>query len=227
VCGNCAHKPVDLDSDPTYLHVTRPLMYICAAVLPIVYLVGLLFTLKTHSYIFKNIEESEGHAGPNWSKTFSACVLGCCIGLFALIAEKVIEALEPTLHEFAIDQLFAGVSVMALVPSSAEYVNAIQFALHNNVALSIEIGATSAVQIALIMVPVLVGFSAIVHQGAAADSMILVFPTFSFFAIIMSVIIVNYLSIEGIANYFKGAVLVSCYVLFIIAFYYLSLPSLH
>jgi Ca2+:H+ antiporter len=38
-------------------------------------------------------------------------------------------------------------------------VNAIQFALQNNVALSIEIGSSGAVQIAMIQVPVLVLFS--------------------------------------------------------------------
>jgi len=114
---------------------------------------------------------------------------------------------------------------MALVPSSAEYVNAIGFALNNNVSLSLEIGATSAVQISLIMVPVLVAFSAVVHQGRAEDSMTLLFTPLSLFAIIMSVVIVNYISIEGVANYFKGAVLVACYCLFITAFYFLSLET--
>ena len=57
------------------------------------------------------------------------------------------------------------------------------------------------------------------------DSLTLLFNPFSFFAIIMSVVIVNYISIEGIANYFKGAVLVSCYLFFITAFYFLSLNT--
>ena len=36
------------------------------------------------------------------------------------LVEKAIEAIEPTLHAIGSNQLFAGVSVMALVPSSAE-----------------------------------------------------------------------------------------------------------
>jgi Ca2+/H+ antiporter len=44
-----------------------------------------------------------------------------------------------------------------------QYVNAIQFALNNQIALSMEIGASSAVQICLIMMPILVGFSAFVR----------------------------------------------------------------
>jgi Ca2+/H+ antiporter len=34
-------------------------MYACSIILPFAYLVGLLFTLKTHSYIFENVEPDE------------------------------------------------------------------------------------------------------------------------------------------------------------------------
>ncbi len=54
----------------------------------------------------------------------------------------------------------------------------------------------------------------------SANSFILVFPLFSVFAIIMSVIIVNYISIEGVTNYFKGASLTIIYLLFVAAFFF-------
>jgi len=39
-------------------------MYICAAVLPVAYIVGLLFTLKTHSHIIHaKIEQDEEDEG--------------------------------------------------------------------------------------------------------------------------------------------------------------------
>ncbi len=34
-------------------------MYACSIILPFAYLVGLVFTLKTHSYIFENVEPDE------------------------------------------------------------------------------------------------------------------------------------------------------------------------
>lgn len=46
----------------------------------------------------------------------------------------------------------------------AEYVNAIGFALQNNVALSIEIGSSGSIQTALIQVPILVFFSAFTNH---------------------------------------------------------------
>jgi len=55
----------------------------------------------------------------------------------------------------------------------------------------------------------------------------LVFPAFSVFAIIMSVIIVNYISTEGTTNYFKGASLTIIYLLFVAAFYFTQTVTPH
>lgn len=111
------------------------------------YAVGLLFTLKTHSYIFKNDENSEEeHEGPAWSPKVAVAMLAISIGLFALISEKAIEVpapcvakhrkltsmlqtIEPTLEALGINQNFAGVTIIALVPSSAE-VTPLYFPVH-------------------------------------------------------------------------------------------------
>jgi Ca2+/H+ antiporter len=45
------------------------------------------------------------------------------------------------------------------------------------------------------------------------------------FAVIMSVIIVNYISIDGKANYFLGAALIICWALFMSAFWFIPDPS--
>jgi Ca2+/H+ antiporter/uncharacterized membrane protein YccF (DUF307 family) len=220
-CEECYSEPVDFKHNQEFLDNARPLMWAVAGILPFAYLVGLLFTLKTHAHIFKNMADEGGEGGgehdaPNWSKTKSVIILACSIVLFALVAEELVKSIEPTIEAIGIEQTFAGVTVMALVPSSAEYVNAISFALSNNVALSLEIGAASAVQISLIMMPILVVVSAIVSESQP----ILIFPMFNAFAVIFSVIIVNYISIEGMANYFKGAALVVVYCLFIVGFYF-------
>jgi Ca2+:H+ antiporter len=219
-CQDCYFgRAIDYDKSPVYIHSVRPLMYACAAILPLAYLIGLLFTLKTHSYIFENIESDEKEA-PTWGKLKSAIILGISITLFSIVSEGLVAVLNPAIASLGINQTFAGLTVMALLPSCAEYVNAISFALHNQIALSLEIGTSSAVQISLIMMPILVAFSAAVNHLSSGNSFILVFPLFSVFAIIMSVIIINYISIEGSTNYFKGSALVIVYLLFAVAFYY-------
>lgn len=52
-----------------------------------------------------------------------------------------------------------GLLVVAMLPDVAEIVNGIQFARQNNIALSIEVGSSLAVQVCLIQMPVLVFIS--------------------------------------------------------------------
>lgn len=75
--------------------------------------------------------------------------------------EKLVNVLEPTLKIIGLKESFVGVTVVAIVPSTAELVNSIKFAMEDNIALSMEVGSAYAVQTALIQVPALVIFSAI------------------------------------------------------------------
>lgn len=81
----------------------------------------------------------------------------------AFIADDLVGQLEHITTTIAIGQPFLGtksrftltsqgVTVMAIVPSMTELVNAIKFALHNQVNLSLEIGSSAAVQTSLIQV---------------------------------------------------------------------------
>ncbi|ETE58673.1 Vnx1, partial [Ophiophagus hannah] len=54
---------------------------------------------------------------------------------------------------------FIGVTVLAMVPEIPELINGIQFALQNNLSLSIEIGNCIAVQVCMLQIPILVLFT--------------------------------------------------------------------
>jgi Ca2+:H+ antiporter len=76
--------------------------------------------------------EGEHHDGPPWSKTKCVVVLLFCTVLFAAVSEALVNSLEPSLETLGISQTFAGVTVIALVPSTAEFANAIGFAMKNS-----------------------------------------------------------------------------------------------
>jgi Ca2+:H+ antiporter len=99
-------------------------------------------------------------------------------------------------------------------------VNAIQFALQNNFALSLEIGNAAATQITLIQMPVLVVIGAIISDGHQNPGFTLIFPLLDLVAVFLAMIIVNYISIEGKSNYFTGSALILVYVLLVSAFYF-------
>jgi Ca2+/H+ antiporter len=57
---------------------------------------------------------------PRWTIRKSSIVLGISIALFAIVSEGLVAVMEPALHDLGINQTFAGLTLMALVPSSAE-----------------------------------------------------------------------------------------------------------
>ncbi|MEQ2190610.1 hypothetical protein XENOCAPTIV_002016, partial [Xenoophorus captivus] len=101
--------------------LVRPLVYTVSALLPAAYIIGLIFTLKTHSHIY-NIHVGEGQ--------------GWCLHLGMLRRFPVTSnATVLTLSTSLLLQYFIGVTVLAMVPEIPEIVNGIQFALQNNISL--------------------------------------------------------------------------------------------
>ena len=136
-----------------------------------------------------------------------------------LLAEQLVESLLATVERLKLTETFLGVTVIAIVPALTEFINGIQFSVQNDIKLSLEIGSAASVQIALIQIPILVLFSGIMQESASA-SFTLIFPTLNVFTVIFAVIVLNYISSEGKANYFIGSVLVIIYILMIGPFYY-------
>lgn len=59
--------------------------------------------------------------------------------LMGAIAELLVKNLEEVIDAAGLSQVFVGATVIAVVPDIAEIVNGIQFALQNNISLSIEV----------------------------------------------------------------------------------------
>lgn len=222
MCHHCTWQQTDYDHDPTYRNGAVPLMYIVAGILPIAYVIGLLFTLKTHSHIIYEASDDSAasHDAPEWSKTKCTVILLASTVMFGLIAEELVRTLEPTLDLIGIPQSFAGLTVIALIPNTAEFVNAIQFALQNNIALAFEIAGSAAVQVSLIQMPALIAFSAAIDHGLSEGAFTLIFPMLDVFAVIFSVIILNYISIDGKSDYFQGTSLIIIYALLLASFWF-------
>ncbi|KAJ1742417.1 hypothetical protein LPJ78_002390 [Coemansia sp. RSA 989] len=101
-----------------------------------------------------------GHDAPNWSKAKSAFILCTCTVIFSLIAEVLVDTVDVVIQGLGIKEKYIGLTLFALVPNVTEFLNAIAFAIQNNIALSIEISNAYTVQVALLQIPILVAFSA-------------------------------------------------------------------
>uniref|UniRef100_A0A8C7X9L5 Cation/H+ exchanger protein 1 n=1 Tax=Oryzias sinensis TaxID=183150 RepID=A0A8C7X9L5_9TELE len=235
VCESCSNIPgnasvpftckdciLDLSSarNPPVL---LPLVYTISVLLPASYLIGLIFTLKTHSHIY-DIHISEGHphghhAVVHWSRWKALAVLIVATALMACCADLCTENIEPILSHSSISQYFIGVTVLAMVPELPEIVNGIQFALQNNISLSLEVGSCIAVQVTMIQIPLLILFNAFYDVG-----FILVFSDIHLWASIFSVILVNYIFMDGKCDYFQGTALVVVYLILLALYFFAPSP---
>ncbi|KAF6733882.1 Low affinity vacuolar monovalent cation/H(+) antiporter [Oryzias melastigma] len=205
---------------------SRPLVYTISVLLPASYLIGLIFTLKTHSHIY-DIHISEGHGGHShghhpvvhWSRWKALAVLIVATALMACCADLCTENIEPILTHSSISQYFIGVTVLAMVPELPEIVNGIQFALQNNISLSLEVGSCIAVQVTMIQIPLLILFNAFYDVG-----FILVFSDIHLWASIFSVILVNYIFMDGKCDYFQGTALVVVYLILLALYFFAPSP---
>lgn len=223
VCKDCHYDSSQTDPQLILSHI-EPLVYTIAVLLPAAYLIGLIFTLKTHSHIY-DIHISDGHGVHvqgtpviHWSRWRALAVLILSTVLMACCADLSVENIEPMLTHSAISQYFIGVTLLAMVPELPEIVNGIQFALQNNISLSLEVGSCIAVQVCMIQIPLLVLFNAFCDVG-----FVLLFSDIHLWASIFSVILVNYIFMDGKCDYFQGTALVVVY--FILMALYFFAPS--
>eukprot|EP01125_Pyxidicula_operculata_P013873 TRINITY_DN459_c1_g1_i1.p1 TRINITY_DN459_c1_g1~~TRINITY_DN459_c1_g1_i1.p1 ORF type:complete len:723 (-),score=152.84 TRINITY_DN459_c1_g1_i1:166-2166(-) len=226
VCSDCHYFQDNVDHDPAFDDGVRYLLWFTGALMPVAYIIGMVFTFKTHKHLFEDEEGEEGSA--EWGLATSILVMLVSVLCFGLIAEDVVHVLQGVLESLGVTQAFLGITLIALTPAATEIANAIKFALLDQISLSVGIGSASAIQVSLIQMPALIWISMITNANSGdATPFHLVFPVLSVFAVILAVMTFNYISSEGTTNYFIGASLVIIYLCLVSAFYFVksSVPS--
>lgn len=224
ICKDCHYDSSQTDPQMILSHI-EPLVYTIAVLLPAAYLIGLIFTLKTHSHIYdihiSDIQGGHEHGDPvvHWSRWRALAVLITATVLMACCADLSIENIEPMLTHSTISQYFIGVTLLAMVPELPEIVNGIQFALQNNISLSLEVGSCIAVQVCMIQIPLLILFNAFYDVG-----FVLLFSDIHLWASIFSVILVNYIFMDGKCDYFQGTALVVVYFILMALYFFAPAP---
>ena len=164
--------------------------------LGITYLLSLVFVLFTHKHLF--VAERDAGEHLVWGLRKSLLVLLISLGLAAFESHILIDSLHPLIDASSLSEAFVGMVIIAIITNVPEHLAAIGYGRRNNITLSLEIGMNSAIQIALFVVPVLVLISPLLNS-----EMSLAFAPFQMVAMILTVMIINYVSIDGICNWFE------------------------
>jgi Ca2+:H+ antiporter len=185
----------------------RTLSFICAGVLIV------LFAVTLPSFLAGG-EDREGKP-PRWSLPLTIAVLGAS-GLGAAFASDwFVAALKPATHAMHMSQDFAGLVVVAIAGNAVENVVGVQFAARNRPDFAISVIINSALQVALLLTPVLV-FASL----AFATTLTLVFPTLLAIALLLSAGVGALVVYDGESTWEEGAILIGLYVVIAASFWW-------
>ena len=190
-----------------------------SVVLLALYGANLVYTLTTHRGVFASKEaDAEGGSGGAWPLWAAGGVLVAATAAIALEAELVSGALEGTASSLGLTPVFMGVVVLALVGTASDLFAAAWFARQDKMGLAISICIGSAIQVALVVAPLLV-----LASWAMGKPMTLVFGSpLDLFAIAGTVFIVNAIAGDGETTWFEGVLLLGVYVLLGLAFFFVG-----
>ena len=193
-----------------------------AAILFVVYLLSLIFSLGTHQHLFAGPEDrlpaSARTDVPPWSGRTSLLVLLAATVGVAFMSEYLISAVEPAAVALNMNAIFIGVIVVAVVGNAAEHATAVRVAMKNQMDLAFHIAVGSSLQIALFVAPVLVFASLVMGHAHPLD---LHFTPLELVAVIASIGILALVSQDGESHWMEGVMLLAVYLIFALAFYHL------
>jgi len=194
-----------------------------ALILIVVYGLTLLFSMRTHSYLYDvglaELEPVEGagtaHPEHKINLWFWVGVLLAATVLVAIESELLVETLEEATARLGLTALFTGVIVLPIVGNAAEHAAAVTVAMKNKMELSLSVALGSSLQIALFVAPVLVLAGWVLGQPMDLD-----FNPFELVAVVVAVLVANSISSDGRSNWLEGILLLATYGVLGLAFYF-------
>jgi Ca2+:H+ antiporter len=186
-----------------------------AVVLLALYALYLVFMLRTHPDFFRVVKGGEEDHGARWSTVRAAGTLVAASVGAAFMSEVLVGAAEETGHALGMSAAFIGIVLLAILGGAAELGAAVAMGRKDKMDLSVGIAMGSSIQIALFVTPVLV----LASRFIAPERLTLSFTKAEIGALLFAVLIGISLAGDGRANWFKGAQLVSFYLILAALFF--------
>ncbi|XP_054818143.1 vacuolar cation/proton exchanger 5 isoform X2 [Prosopis cineraria] len=223
---------------PAVLHYTRTevhfgeselaLSRFSSCIMLVAYTAYLFFQLNSQRSLYLSLNEEEGNHGncieddesPDISKWESVTWLSIMTALISVLSEYLVGAIEGASTSWKMPVSFISVILLPLVGNAAEHASAIMFAMKDKLDLSLGVAIGSSTQISMFVIPLCVIIGWI--MGHPLDLNFQLFETATLF---LTVIVVVLLLQEGTSNYFKGLMLILCYLIVAASFFVHVDPS--
>lgn len=159
---------------------------------------------------------SEADAHGEWPLAMAIGMLAAAGIGAAFVSEWFVAALEPAMHAAGINQVFAGLVIVAIAGNAVENFVGIQLAAKNQMDYAVQVVLQSPVQIALTIAPIVCLSAAWLGQPGFD----LVFSPLLLAAMMMSSLVAVLVTFDGESNWFEGAVLIALYIAIATAFWW-------
>ena len=214
-----------------------------AVILLVLYLLYLWFQLRSHSDLFDAEGDGEAADGaaagaggadaqqqqqpdsqpddggqadeePPLTPLAASVALVVVTVLVSVCAEYLVASIDTLVQTIPLTRTFIGLILLPIVGNAAEHVTAVLVAYKGRMSLAINVALGSSMQIALFVTPFLVMLGWILGVD-----MTLRFQGFETVVFALSVLVVNYLIIDGKSNYLEGCMCLGTYIIIALAFF--------
>jgi len=185
----------------------KSLSLICAGVLLV------LFFVTLPGFLMGSEEHAAGTA--RWTLRTTIFVLGGAAVAAALVSDWFVSALKPATAALGMSEAFAGLVVVAIAGNAVENVVGVQLAARNRPDFAVSVIVNSALQVALLLTPLLV-FGSLFF----ATTLTLVFPTLLAIVLLLAAGITALVVYDGESTWEEGAILVGLYTVIAASFWW-------
>ena len=182
----------------------------------LVYILGLVFSLYTHSNLFlagSNEGEKKEINKKELRETFFIMIIITIVLYF--ISEGLVSNISEIIVNYKISQEFLGIILIPLLGSFGEAASSIVCALDNKVDVSLETAIGSSIQITMFVLPTITIFSYLIGMPIT-----LLFSSFQIIIMAISLAMAYLVFQDGKTYWFEGALLIAVYVIVTISYYY-------
>ncbi|KAK1264062.1 Vacuolar cation/proton exchanger 2 [Acorus gramineus] len=217
---------------PAVLHFTRSeiqygkselsLSRFSSCVMLVAYASYLVFQLKSRHNAYSPIDEEEGQIEEDSDEEEASeityweaiCWLSILTAWVSVLSGYLVDAIQGASESMNMSVAFISVILLPIVGNAAEHASAIMFAMKDKLDITLGVAIGSSTQISMFVIPFCVVIGWIFEKP-----MDLNFQLFETATLFITVLVVAFMLQEGTANYFKGLMLILCYLIVAASFF--------
>ncbi|KAI3675388.1 hypothetical protein L1987_84978 [Smallanthus sonchifolius] len=193
-----------------------------SCIMLVAYASYLFFQLKSHANLYDSVEEESENNGvdsddkdiPEITMWESIAWLTILTLWVSILSGYLVDAIQGASESWNMPVSFISVILLPIVGNAAEHASAIMFAMKDKLDITLGVAIGSSTQISMFVIPFCVVVGWIMGQ-----QMDLNFQLFETATLFITVLVVAFMLQEGTSNYFKGVMLILCYLIVAASFF--------